>query len=227
MAIQKMPLEERPREKARLNGISSLSNYDLLALILCFGNKKDDILSIAHFLIDKNNGLYGLSKLSIHDFENFDGISKAKALTLKACFELVKRIELESIIKTSSYMDFENFTQKFILYFSQINYEEFIILFLNKNNELANFYRTKSEGKNILLSIESTVQKLIDIKTKAFIIIHNHPNGDFSPSFEDISFTTDLLYCLRNTKMKLLDNIIFTNNGYFSFKKENMLSLNK
>lgn len=218
MILKELPLEERPRERAINYGVESLSNAELLAIILRTGSKKFSVLETSHKLLSKVNKLHDLNNLSFEELKEIDGIGTTKAITILSAIELGKRINQINIDDISFSEPFEIFN-----YMKDIRFleeEHVYVLYLNSKGKLI-------EKK--LLGIGTINQTLIDSKTifkwayklsaSAFILIHNHPSGDETPSNADLKITEIILKQAKTLGLHFLDHLII-GNYYYSIKNE-------
>ena len=218
MILKKLPIEERPRERAIEKGVSNLSNAELLAIILRTGSKKYSVLETAHKLLSKVSKIQDLNNLSLEELKELDGIGITKAITILSAIELGKRINQVETTDISFSEPFEIFN-----YMKEIRHlkeEHVFVLYLNSKGKLI-------EKK--LLNIGTINQTLIDSKTifkwayklsaSAFILIHNHPSGDEKPSIPDLQITSEILKQSKTLGFYFLDHIVI-GNYYYSIKEE-------
>jgi DNA repair protein RadC len=218
MALIEMPIEERPREKALSLGIESLSNYELVALILGFGCKNEDVLEIAKKLINDAGGINNLSKISYHELIEYVGISKAKALSLKASFELGKRIFFQLSVMNFIYKNALEFYEHFKETINNYTYENFFVFIVDQSNRIKSYFIVSKENECIKVEPLNIIKKAYDLGARRIIVAHNHLNGDSSPSLEDMTFTEKIEILSINYGVTLLDHIIISSQNYFSFK---------
>jgi len=218
--IKDLPLLERPREKAMRYGIKSLSNEELLAMIIASGSKGNSARDIAYNLLSNSNGLFNLSNYQLCDFLKYKGIHKTKALLLLAVFEISKRIvvnqkESEESDINSSYL-FEKYSPLL-----RNEYQECIsLIMLDRYQKIIHEETLAKGGQNsVPFSLNDICRELLNKKARYFYLIHNHPSGDFTPSTEDIMLTEQLIIEVKKFGITLLDHLIISNSGYYSFKE--------
>ena len=222
--IKDLPLDERPREKLKEKGRESLSNEELIAILLRCGNKDESVKDLAIRLIRNLKNFYDLNSITYQDLIKIKGIKEAKALTLLAAIEMGSRL-------TSPYQE-----EKIKIVNAQILYEFFRLKILNLKQEklFAVFLNTKNEMITYETIFIGTQNKSIThpreifysaIKNSAvkIILIHNHPTGDVTPSQEDILFTDNIKKIGELMQIPLIDHLIISNTNYFSFFDHSML----
>ncbi|MCD4735207.1 MAG: DNA repair protein RadC [Bacteroidales bacterium] len=216
---------DRPREKLMLQGKSSLSDAELLAILIGSGSRKESAVDLAkRILRSTNNNLIELSKLGFHDLEKFRGMGEAKSLTIIAALELGKRrrgaetIEKEKI--TSSHDVFEYFHG--IIGDSQ--YEMFYILVLDRANKIRKSICISEGGISGTVADPKKIFKLaLENAASSIILCHNHPSGNNQPSEADIRLTRKLKDAGEMLDLPVLDHIIVGEETYYSFADEGTL----
>lgn len=216
--IKNLPIDERPREKALKYGIESLSDVELLAIIINSGTKKVSALDIAHKIIYDNSGLNNLDSLSINDLCGFDGISHANALKIKACFELANR-QFKICNNIENYLiDPLKIVNKYKIELFSEETEILLLISLNKRKRIIKEkifeINSPDEVRTTLIDI---FKNLIEAKAKKFYIFHNHTSGNPSPSKYDLLITSSLKEQTEKVGIKMLDHIIVGKDSYYSF----------
>lgn len=211
-----------PREKLLQYGVESLSNEELLALLLQTGTKEEPVLNFAKRILEELDGLDNMLDMSVEDWCKIKGIKSGKASKLIGFIELAKRIF--SYQKTIVYLrsDEEVYNLVKYDYYGKKN-EELMVLYVNSKCMLI---------RKMVLSIGSINSTYVDIKqivnyaikfnANGLFLIHNHPSGDMKPSKNDLSMTQQVESACKLFNINLLDHLIIGNNEYFSFYK-NML----
>lgn len=213
--IKDIPTYERPREKLFKHGASHLSDQDLLAIILGKGTQKDDVLSLSKKIvriIDEK----GLS-FSAHDITNIDGIGTAKAATIAAAFEFVRRRIKPEGLKIKFPAD----VLPLIQHFGDRKQEHFLCISINGANEVMNV-RVVSIGliNKSHIHPREVFADVISERASAVIVAHNHPQGELKPSDEDKQITKQLKEASKVLGLSFLDHIIFNTKGYYSFAEK-------
>ncbi len=216
--IKDLPLRDRPREKLLNRGALSLSDQELLAIILSKGTKKADVLSLSKKIvkiIDEKGLLF-----TAHDLTEIEGIGNAKAATIAAAFEFVRRRIKPEGVKIKFPAD----VLPLIQHYADRKQEHFLCISLNGANEVMNV-RVVSIGlvnKNQAHPRE-VFADVISERASAVIIAHNQPNGELKPSVEDIKVTKQLKDAAAILGLSFLDHIIFNAKRYFSFTESKIL----
>lgn len=225
LSIKYWAEDDRPREKLKLKGKFVLSDAELLAILIGSGNKKESAVDLSkRILVSVKNNLNNLGKLSIDDLKTFKGIGNAKAINILAALELGRRRRLKEAEKqikiTSSKQVFE-YMQPLI---GDLSYEEFWVLFLNNSGKIiAKENLSKGGITNTLVDVRLLYKKALAKEAVAIIVCHNHPSGKLTPSNLDKNLTNKIQAAGKILDIKVLDHLIVTENGYFSFADEELL----
>lgn len=214
--------EDRPREKLKLQGRQALSDAELLAIVLASGNKDETAVQLAQrMLMQFGNNVNELAKISLNDLKKFNGIGEVKAITIAACFELGKRrkaAENDEKIKISSSRIAYNIFQKHL---SDLPYEEFWILLLNRANQVIRSEKLSKGGiAGTVVDIRLICKSAIEHCASGVIMAHNHPSGQLQPSEQDKQITKKIKEGLKVFDIALLDHLIIGDQNYFSFADE-------
>ncbi|MFV0381397.1 MAG: RadC family protein [Breznakia sp.] len=224
MKLKEMTISERPREKAFYHGVESLSNVELLAILLRCGSRGKSALDIASEVIAQVDGILHLQTSSILELSKIYGMSKLKAVELHAAFELSKRISFEALRSTVSIdnpLTLSTYLNKKIGFKEQ---EHFHVLFLNNKNEII-CDKTMFIG-TLNMSVvhpRDIFKEAMQKNTAKIVISHNHPSGDCIPSEQDILVTSTIEQVGKLVGIPLLDHLVVSHNAYFSFRKEKIL----
>ncbi len=225
-SIKDLAKEDRPREKLVTRGIDSLSNIELLAILINTGTKGNSAIDIAKEILSKSGqNLLELSKLSLNDFLKIKGMGEKKAVTLLAALELGKRRQLSSALEKPQINSSRDSYNILVTYFLNKNAEEFYVLFLNTNNRLVSVQSVSNGGiTSTVVDSRIIFKKALELSTVTQIIIaHNHPSGNCTPSEADKKLTQKIKEAGQFIDIKLLDHIIVGANQYFSFADEGLL----
>ena len=214
-------MDDRPREKLIEKGPKSLSNAELVAILLGSGTKNESAVDLAKKILNyAQNNLLVLGKLGVDDLMQFKGIGQAKAVTLCSTFELVRRRKavVEERVKISSAVDVFNELFPFI---SDLNHEEFWVLFLNRANVIVKKERISSGGiTGTVVDQKIILKKALLNLASSIILVHNHPSGNLNPSIQDKKVTQKIKLACELLEINLLDHIIIAGNSYYSFADE-------
>lgn len=224
MRMSDLPPLERPREKALRYGVSSLSNHELLALLISCGYIDYSASDVAYQMLSESGGLLNLSLKTIHDLLSIKGIGESKAIRILSCFELAKRLERTRINNQIYLLTTESVFLKYRSMFSLCQKEHVYIVILDKKKRVlheASLYLGTSREVNC--SALEIAQQVIIHNGSCFYLLHNHPSGNYQPSEQDILFTTELINTSKKLGIMLLDHLIISEKGYFSFRNSSGL----
>ena len=225
-SIKQWAEDDRPREKMILKGTNSLSNAELLAILINNGTKDKSAVDVAKELLHAvNNNLQRLGKMSVKEIRNLKikGIGDAKAVSIAAALEFGIRRELSEkkkdvVISSKDVADF----LKAKLQYKRI--EMFVVLFLNRANKI-NHYEIISEGgiTGTVADPRVILKKALEHDAVNIILCHNHPSGSTKPSKADELLTKKITEAAKYFDIKVLDHIIVSEDGYYSFADEGIL----
>ncbi|MDR6157355.1 MULTISPECIES: RadC family protein [Chryseobacterium] len=225
MSIKFLAEDDRPREKFLLKGKSSLSDSELLAIIMGSGNRDETAVELARRILGSvNNNWNQLSLLSVKDLMKFKGVGEVKAISIATALEIGRRragqeVPEKPVISNSSgaYEIFRN-------HLSDLRTEEFWAIFLNRSNKVIHFAQLTQGGINqSIVDIRVLFKTALDHFSTGIIIAHNHPSGSLQPSREDIEITQKIKIAGETMNIQLLDHLIITQNSYFSFSDDGLL----
>lgn len=216
--IKDLPIHERPREKLLEKGAGFLSDRELLAVILGKGTQKDDVLSLSQKIVTiiDAKGLNFTAK----DLMDLDGIGEAKAAAVSAAFEFVRRRIKPEGLKIKFPADILPLIQ----HYGDRKQEHFLSVSLNGANEVMSV-RVVSMGlvNKAPVHPREVFADIIAERASAVIVAHNHPSGDLTPSAEDMKITKQLKEAAAILGLSVLDHIIFSTKGYYSFAEHHEL----
>ena len=222
--VNDLPLLDRPREKALFYGIETLADHELLALLIGSGSKDSSAIDIAYFMLRDNNGLYSLVNRPLLDLQNYKGMGKAKAIKLSAAFEIAKRFQNKKYDGKEVICDSGPIYQrmkKMLGYTEFPNQEILYLVILDGKKKIVhqtNLYKGTESSVNV--STMQVIQQVIIHSGQFFYLVHNHPSGNLEPSDEDIFFTTQLVKECPKFDITMLDHLIISNRGYYSFLRQ-------
>ena len=209
---------ELPREKLEKLGIKSLSDAELLALLLKVGSKDKHVLELAHFLLEEYGSLKNLSQASLKELISHNGIGLAKACAILAAFEIGKRVFLNASKKRKikSIKDAFSLIKEYGFSTSEIAGT----LFLDKALNLIGIkVFLEGDKDNIFLNPKLLVKYALKFDAKYLVFFHTHPSGNLIPSKEDIRFTENLITLLKIFDIELLDHLILFEDNFISLFK--------
>ena len=214
--------DDKPREKLMLKGKSVLSDAELIAILIGSGSRNESAVDLSkRILASVDHNLNALGKLSIAQLMNFKGIGEAKAISIIAAMELGRRRRSEDAVElakiTSSNAVFE-VMQPII---GELPHEEFWVLFLNNSNKIL-FKTQLSKGgmTGTMVDVRIVFKIAFEQNATAIILVHNHPSGKLQASDADIQITKKIKTAGQQLDIPVLDHIIITESGYYSFVDE-------
>lgn len=215
--------DERPREKMISKGCASLSNAELLAIILQSGTTDKTALDLAREVLSLSSGkLNPLSEFTIENYKSISGIGDAKAVSLAAVFELSRRIGSETEDSQPIIRESQSVVKMMGPILQNLPHEECWAIFLNKGNRLLAKERISIGGiDHTSIDIRIIVKKAVEKLASGVILVHNHPSGNRFPGEADRNQTSALKNALNVFDISLLDHIIVAGSKYFSFSDEN------
>jgi len=222
--IRDFPLKERPRERFIREGAQSLSNQELIAILLRTGTKKESVLQLSERLIAHFDGLRMLKDATVEEITSINGIGEAKAIQLLAAVEIGRRIS--NLCYTDRYIirspeDCANYCMNDMRFLTQ---EHFVCLYLNTKNQVLHKQTIFIGSLNASIVHPREVFKEAFRRSAASIIcLHNHPSGDPTPSREDIDVTKRLMDCGKLMGIEVLDHLIIGEKKYVSLKEKGYL----
>lgn len=214
--------DDRPREKFLLKGKSSLSDSELLAILIGSGSRNESAVQLCQrILFSVDNNLNQLGKLSIQKLTEFKGIGEAKAITIAAALELGRRRRTEDAEElkkiTSSKAVFE-IMQPII---GELPHEEFWILYLNNSNKVIHKAQLSKGGiTGTVVDCRIVFKTAFEQNATSIILTHNHPSGKLYASDADKEITQKLKIAGKQLDVVVIDHIIITETGYYSFQDD-------
>ena len=225
MSIKFLAEDDRPREKFLLKGKNSLSDSELLAIILGSGNNEDSAVELARkILASVENNWQNLSKLSIKDLMKFKGIGEAKAISVAATLEIGRRKASQETPEKTSISSAKDSYNIFSQHLSDLRTEEFWAIFLNQKNQIVYKAQISKGGiSGTLVDVRVLFRIAIEHFATSIIVAHNHPSGSLKPSLEDIQITKNIKNAGEILNVTLLDHLIIGDNSFLSFAEEGLL----
>jgi DNA repair protein RadC len=224
-SIKQWAKDDRPREKLLLKGAENLSNSELLAILLRDGSKDKTAVDMAKEVLKlvKDN-LVELGKLSVKELMKIKGVGEAKAITITAALELGRRRQAASPLEKTaicSSHDIANYLQAKL---KDYRHEVFAVLFLNRANKI-NHFEIVSEGgiTGTVADPRVILRKALEQDAVNIILCHNHPSGSLKPSRADEQLTVKIKEASRFLDITVLDHVIVSEDGYYSFADEGLL----
>ncbi|MGI6714309.1 MAG: RadC family protein [Bacilli bacterium] len=215
---------ERPREKALKQGIDSLSDAELLALVFGSGTKKASVLKISEELLYRYQGLHSLSSFTHPSQIAIDGLGPNRKLALLAIFEIARRLEIGRGRKVKTINSLIDIIKHYQNRFSHLTQEVLFLVMLNHRKQVLEekeLYR--GTATVIDVSIREVFAALLRANAVYFILIHNHPSGNPLPSQDDEKMTLEINQRARFLELVFFDHVIFAGNQYYSFREQFLL----
>lgn len=217
--------EDKPREKLERHGAGVLTNTELLAILVATGTTKKTVLELCQEMMEKtNNSLRKLHEMSLKEIQRFDGIGKAKAITIKAALEIGKRAQNEPLGEKVVFRksdDIFNYIRSSVEY---LRVEEIWIIYLRRDNSVID-KECLAHGSqtNALFDIKEIMRHVLEMNAINVVMVHNHPSGNLIASKQDKEITKRLKDACATFDIRLLDHIIVGQNDYFSFADADIL----
>lgn len=228
--IKDLPIEDRPQEKLLKLGPDSLSNAELLALIIRTGTKNKTSVELSQDILNsflpeyKEEGLSVLKKKNLNDFTKINGIGNSKAAMLMAAVTLAKRINNSNVFVKTKIVSPKIMYDVVRDEMSNLAVEEFRIVILDTKKQIITIQTISRGSLNATIVHPREVFKsAIDFRAHSIILLHNHPSGDPTASREDIELTNRLVQASKIIGIDVVDHIIIGNNSYFSFLERDLL----
>lgn len=202
-------------------GAESLSDAELLAILLRTGTKNQSVLEIARGLIKENRNLFGLSDKSIEYFSAVHGIGKDKATAIFAAFEISRRVQIQSKWFSDKQITApQDIADIFIPILRDEQQENFIVVCLNSANRIIKFKTiTKGILNSSLIHPREVFKFAIENNSANIILVHNHPSHNCNPSQEDIQITKKMVEGGKILDIKVFDHIIIGGNDFLSLSE--------
>lgn len=223
--LKELPLEERPRERLEKYGAEALSIAELLAIIIRCGTNNLSAISLSFEVLKEFENLESLSNATISELSKIKGIEKAKAISIIASLELGKRMynELTKKIKIKNSLDAYMLVKGD---FFNVSIEELVAIFLNIKGEVVKVKKiTVGSVSQTIIEAKDILKWALKYSSSNFIICHNHPSGDPSPSINDIKATNEITKQASIIDINLVDHIIIGRRKYYSFKESKIIKV--
>ena len=225
LGIKSWAEEDRPREKLLLKNKEALSVAELIGILIGSGNNGETAVDLSKRILQSvDYDLNELAKLTVKDLMKFKGIGEAKAISIIAAMELNRRRQqfgVKSKIKIQSASDVYEVFHPIL---SDLPHEEFWVLLLNRSNKINGRERISIGGvAGTIVDIKMIFKSAINSLSSLIILCHNHPSGNLKPSKVDIDITGKFKEAGNFLEVSVLDHVIITDSGYFSFADEGIL----
>ena len=223
--IKDWDVSDRPREKLKSQGASYLSNAELFAVLIGSGSSSESAVGLMkRILLSINNDLQKFDQLPIERLVEFKGIGEVKAIKLKAVVELSKRFQKQQPDKTTVLNSSKIVYESIYMDLDTLPHEEFWILYLNQSNRLLEKYRLSKGGiTQTTVDLRLAFKRAFEVGATGLILAHNHPSGGLTPSSSDEQITRKFKLAAASVDLRILDHLIVSKKGYFSFADEGLI----
>ncbi|MFQ6019142.1 MAG: DNA repair protein RadC [Dehalococcoidia bacterium] len=222
--IRDLPMGERPRERLRERGPAALSSAELLAILLRVGAARESAIDQASRLLARFGGLPGLARASFGELCNEKGLGEAKAAQIKAALEMGRRLlasQPEERAVVRSPQDVANLLQAEMALLEQ---EHLRVILLNTRNQVLSIPEVyKGNVSSALVRVAEVLRDAVREGCPAFIVVHNHPSGDPTPSRDDVEITKQLIEAGQLLGVEVLDHIILARGGFASLREQGLV----
>lgn len=219
-SIKEWRPDERPREKLIKNGAASLSDAELIAIIIRAGTKKYSAIDVARDLINLYGNLSKLASCDVSELQKIKGIGRTKAVQIAAVFELVRRVQAEPYDPSKIIRSPEDVAKYYIPRLRNLRQETFWVLMLNSASQIIREVKITEGILNAsIVHPREVFRTAITESAASIILLHNHPSGNPQPSNDDIIITKKLVQTGEIVDIKVLDHLIIAGDSYTSLKK--------
>lgn len=228
MKIKEWAEEDRPREKMLLKGVASLSDAELLAILIGSGNNTETAVQLSQrILCSVDNNLNALGKISIKELvSGFKGIGKVKAITIGAALELGKRRGASYLLQRAAVRTSQEAYLLFHPLLSDLPHEELWVALTNRSSKVIEKVKISQGGiSETSADLRLILKAAINALAAGIILCHNHPSGNIHPSRQDDQLTTRLQSAAKLIEINLIDHIVLTDGSYYSYADEGRLGL--
>lgn len=224
-SIKNWAIDDRPREKLLTKGKESLSDSELLAILINTGSGKNSAVDLAREVLKlgKDN-LDELGKVSIKELMKIPGIGEAKAVTVAAALELGRRRHGTPSFTKNTVRSSSELAEFLKASLKDYSYEVFAVVFLNRSNKI-NHFEVMSRGglSHTIVDPRMIFKKAVEVDCTSLILCHNHPSGNLRPSRADEELTAKLKEAGKLLDIKVVDHLIVSDEGYYSFADDGMM----
>ena len=225
LSIKQWAVNDRPREKLNSKGVKSLSDAELIAILLGSGTRDISAVELARQILSSaDNNLTLLGRKAVSELKIIKGIGEAKAVCIVAAMELGRRLRNSGTpdkIQVTSSRDACDYFHPLL---AGLSHEEFWVIYLNRSNRIIGDYKLSQGGiVGTVIDLKLILKRALEFLASSLIICHNHPSGNLQPSENDRKITEKLKIAAGQMDIKLLDHLIVADNSYFSFADEGLL----
>ncbi|MBN2892372.1 MAG: DNA repair protein RadC [Bacteroidales bacterium] len=224
--LKEWSIDDKPREKLLSKGISSLSDAELIAILIGSGNKTETAVELARrILIDQKSNLNELGKQTVIDLTKYKGIGEAKAISIVAALELGKRRNYAEFIEKPQITEAIHVFNYMLPVFADLEHEEFWAIFLNNSNKIIKRIKISQGGiTSTTVDVRLIMKSALDNIATSLIVCHNHPSGNMKPSEGDYLITQKISEAGKILNIKLLDHVIISSKEFYSFAENSLIN---
>lgn len=225
LTIKNWAEEDRPREKLLLKGKASLTDAELIAIMIGSGSRAETAVGLSKRILQSvENNLNDLGRKSLTDLMQFKGIGEAKAISIVAALELGRRRQMSDFRERPQIKGSRDAYHVIAPRLMDLQHEEFWILVLNRANRVLQHINISTGGvSGTVVDAKVIFKKALEHTASSIILCHNHPSGNLRPSQADIDVTNKLKSAGKTLDIAVLDHLIVTDRGYYSFADEGMI----
>jgi len=226
LTIREWSEDDRPREKMLRKGTSSLSDAELLAILIGSGNRDESAVELARRIMREcDDNINELARLTIADLcKKFKGVGEAKAITIRAALELGKRRKTSDFLERKQILSSRDLFEVFEPLLIDLVHEEFWIVFMNGANKVLSTHKLTQGGiQQTIVDVPLLLKMSLERLAQSIAVAHNHPSGQNKPSSEDENITRRIKQGCDAIGIRLLDHIIVARGKYYSFADDGKL----
>ncbi len=221
--IKELPVHGRPREKLKALGAGTLSDAELLAIILRVGTQGESVIDLANRLLITYGGLVGLGRVSFAELCDVHGLGEAKACQLKSALELGRRLLLAQPEERLQVRSPADLAPVLMLEMAPLDQETLRVVLLNTKNQVIKFTDVyKGSLNSSLVRVAEVFKEAVRVNAAAIIVAHNHPSGDPTPSPEDIRVTEQIVAAGKLLEIEVLDHLVIGERRYVSLRERKL-----
>ncbi|MBN2744990.1 DNA repair protein RadC [Breznakibacter xylanolyticus] len=226
LTIKNWAVEDRPREKLLSKGMHTLSDAELIAILIGSGSVRESAVELSKKILhDHHHNLNELGRRSVNDLKNrYHGIGEAKAISILAALELGNRRSRQASIERTKIGTSQHVYEYFYPIMADLSHEEFWVLLLNRSNKVIHPHRISQGGiTGTVIDVRIILRLALENHATSIALCHNHPSGSIQPSAADKEITCRMINAGKIMDILVIDHIIVGENSYFSFADEGMM----
>jgi DNA repair protein RadC len=225
--IKSWSADDRPREKLLSKGVTTLSDAELVAILIGSGSRDESAVALSRRILQSiDNDLNALGKLGLNELMAFRGMGEAKSVTILASMELGRRRRAGEFKKNNRVKSSKDVYERFLQYLGDLGHEEFWMMCLSRSNNVLSVNKIGEGGLSATIADPKKVFRIaLENNAASIIVAHNHPSGNRNPSGEDNKLTDRLRQNGKLMDCPLMDHLIITDNGYYSYADEGTLNV--